>query len=56
MHLMTRCLFLLAQVCQTIQKEFGKSMDDLFADFVEEPLATASVRTIVVLFCSPEAN
>ena len=53
MHLLTECLFLFAQVCQTIQKEFGKNMDDLFSDFVEEPLATASVRTIQNLcrFC-----
>lgn len=31
------------QVCQTIEKELGKSMNDLFSDFVETPLATASV-------------
>ncbi|XWS70610.1 hypothetical protein CRYUN_Cryun03dG0061400 [Craigia yunnanensis] len=36
----------LKEVCQTIQKEFGKSMDDLFADFVEEPLATASIAQV----------
>ncbi|EOY29154.1 ABC1 family protein, putative [Theobroma cacao] len=30
------------EVCQTIQNEFGKTMDDLFADFTKEPLATAS--------------
>ncbi|XVE97222.1 hypothetical protein REPUB_Repub03eG0002100 [Reevesia pubescens] len=36
----------LKEVCQTIQKEFGKTMDDLFADFVEEPLATASIAQV----------
>ncbi|XVE71386.1 hypothetical protein DITRI_Ditri10aG0146500 [Diplodiscus trichospermus] len=36
----------LEEVCQTIQKEFGKTMDDLFADFVEEPLATASIAQV----------
>ncbi|MFQ6638644.1 hypothetical protein Gotur_016647 [Gossypium turneri] len=33
-------------VCRTIQKEFGKSMDDLFAEFVEKPLATASIAQV----------
>lgn len=36
----------LKEVCQTIQKEFGKTMDDMFADFVEEPLATASIAQV----------
>ncbi|XP_022731231.1 uncharacterized protein LOC111285862 [Durio zibethinus] len=36
----------LKEVCQTIQKEFGTTMDDLFADFVEEPLATASIAQV----------
>lgn len=49
-------MFLFAQVCKTIEKEFGKTMDELFADFVEEPLATASVRITVVFLCSPKAN
>ncbi|OMO91112.1 Beta-lactamase-related protein, partial [Corchorus olitorius] len=34
------------EVRQTIQKEFGKTMDALFADFVEEPLATASIAQV----------
>ncbi|OMO91123.1 Beta-lactamase-related protein [Corchorus olitorius] len=34
------------EVRQTIHKEFGKTMDDLFADFVEEPLATASIAQV----------
>ncbi|XVF48143.1 hypothetical protein PTKIN_Ptkin03bG0167200 [Pterospermum kingtungense] len=36
----------LKEVCKTIEKEFGKTMDDLFADFVEEPLATASIAQV----------
>ncbi|XWS72867.1 hypothetical protein CRYUN_Cryun02cG0076700 [Craigia yunnanensis] len=36
----------LKEVCQTIQKEFGKTMDDLFAEFVNEPLATASIAQV----------
>ncbi|KAK8582101.1 hypothetical protein V6N12_072297 [Hibiscus sabdariffa] len=36
----------LKEVCRTIQKEFGKTMYDLFADFVEEPLATASIAQV----------
>ncbi|MBA0622558.1 hypothetical protein Godav_008089 [Gossypium davidsonii] len=36
----------LKEVCRTIQKEFGKSMDDLFAEFVEKPLATASIAQV----------
>ncbi|MCH96583.1 ABC1 family protein, partial [Trifolium medium] len=30
----------------TIQKELGKSMDELFLDFVNEPLATASIAQV----------
>jgi predicted unusual protein kinase regulating ubiquinone biosynthesis (AarF/ABC1/UbiB family) len=37
----------LVQVRGTIEKELGKSMSDLFADFVLDPLATASVSTLV---------
>ncbi|KAH1067203.1 hypothetical protein J1N35_032190 [Gossypium stocksii] len=36
----------LKEVCRTIQKEFGKSMDDIFAEFVEKPLATASIAQV----------
>lgn len=36
----------LKEVCKTIEKEFGKTMDELFADFVEEPLATASIAQV----------
>lgn len=32
------------QVSQTIERELGDSMGDMFMDFVETPLATASVR------------
>ncbi|KAD4384934.1 hypothetical protein E3N88_25102 [Mikania micrantha] len=31
---------------QTIQKELGKSMDDLFTSFVKTPLATASIAQV----------
>jgi aarF domain-containing kinase len=34
---------LFIQVCRTIEKELGESMNDLFSDFVKTPLATASV-------------
>jgi hypothetical protein len=34
---------LFIQVCRTIEKELGKSMNDLFSNFVQTPLATASV-------------
>ncbi|WRX32028.1 Beta-lactamase-related - like 2 [Theobroma cacao] len=35
---------------ETIQNEFGKTMDDLFADFTKEPLATASsTETVLIL-------
>lgn len=37
---------LFTQVCQTIQTELGKSMNDLFLDFNKTPLATASVRSL----------
>ncbi|PNX97890.1 ABC1 family protein, partial [Trifolium pratense] len=36
----------LEEVYGTIQKEFGKSMDELFLDFVNEPLATASIAQV----------
>ncbi|ESW33524.1 hypothetical protein PHAVU_001G077100 [Phaseolus vulgaris] len=36
----------LEEVYGTIQKEMGKSMDELFADFVNEPLATASIAQV----------
>ncbi|KAL5782869.1 hypothetical protein ACOSP7_007898 [Xanthoceras sorbifolium] len=36
----------LHEVCQTIQKELGKPMDDLFTDFVQTPLATASIAQV----------
>ncbi|KAJ0730693.1 putative carboxylesterase [Helianthus annuus] len=38
-----RCL---KEVCRTIQKELGKSMDDLFTTFVEAPIATASIAQV----------
>jgi len=38
--------FLFAQVCHTIEKEVGKSTKELFLDFDENPLATASVRSL----------
>lgn len=33
----------ISQVCKTIEKELGKTMDDLFLYFDKVPLATASV-------------
>nr|KYP36346.1 Uncharacterized protein sll1770 family [Cajanus cajan] len=36
----------LEEVYGTIQKELGKSMDELFTDFVNEPLATASIAQV----------
>ncbi|XP_055960408.1 uncharacterized protein LOC126667228 isoform X2 [Mercurialis annua] len=36
----------LQEVCQTIQKELGKPMDDLFSDFNQIPLATASIAQV----------
>ncbi|CAK9185540.1 unnamed protein product [Ilex paraguariensis] len=36
----------LEEVCQTIQKELGKSMDDLFLNFDKIPLATASIAQV----------
>jgi predicted unusual protein kinase regulating ubiquinone biosynthesis (AarF/ABC1/UbiB family) len=35
------------QVRGTIEKELGEPMSDLFADFVVDPLATASVSTVL---------
>ncbi|KAI3943069.1 hypothetical protein MKW92_018385 [Papaver armeniacum] len=34
------------EVCRTIQRELGKSVDDLFSEFVETPLATASIAQV----------
>ncbi|KDP33424.1 hypothetical protein JCGZ_06995 [Jatropha curcas] len=36
----------LQEVCQTIEKELGKSMDDLFSYFDKTPLATASIAQV----------
>ncbi|KAI3687292.1 hypothetical protein L1987_80986 [Smallanthus sonchifolius] len=36
----------LKEVCRTIQNELGKSMDELFTNFVEAPLATASIAQV----------
>ncbi|KAE9588953.1 hypothetical protein Lal_00012681 [Lupinus albus] len=36
----------LKEVYGTVQKELGKSMGELFADFVNEPLATASIAQV----------
>lgn len=36
----------LEEVCRTVEKELGKSMEDLFLKFVEEPLATASIAQV----------
>ncbi|XP_048436320.1 uncharacterized protein LOC103964508 isoform X2 [Pyrus x bretschneideri] len=36
----------LEEVCRTIQKELGKSMNELFLDFVNVPLATASIAQV----------
>ncbi|KAK4558841.1 hypothetical protein RGQ29_008199 [Quercus rubra] len=36
----------LQEVCRTIETELGKSMDDLFSDFVKVPLATASIAQV----------
>ncbi|WOK94074.1 hypothetical protein Cni_G02776 [Canna indica] len=36
----------LEEVCQTIEKELGKPMDDIFSRFVEAPLATASIAQV----------
>ncbi|XP_010927205.1 uncharacterized protein [Elaeis guineensis] len=36
----------LQEVCRTIEKELGKSMNDLFSNFVETPLATASIAQV----------
>ncbi|MFS7922955.1 putative UbiB domain, protein kinase-like domain superfamily [Helianthus anomalus] len=39
-------LFCLNQVCSTIEKQLGKSMNDLFSNFVSVPLATASIAQV----------
>lgn len=44
--------FLFAQVCHTIEKELGKSTKELFLDFDENPLATASVRSLRIDVCA----
>ncbi|KAM1089160.1 hypothetical protein ACFX19_017177 [Malus domestica] len=36
----------LEEVCQTIKRELGKSMNELFLDFVDVPLATASIAQV----------
>ncbi|XP_031130222.1 uncharacterized protein LOC116031982 [Ipomoea triloba] len=36
----------LEEVCETIQNELGKSMDDLFINFDRVPLATASIAQV----------
>ncbi|XP_024031657.1 uncharacterized protein LOC21402807 [Morus notabilis] len=36
----------LQEVCRSIEKELGKSMDELFSEFVEVPLATASIAQV----------
>ncbi|KAI9097610.1 hypothetical protein K1719_025381 [Acacia pycnantha] len=36
----------LEEIYGTIQKELGKSMDELFANFIDEPLATASIAQV----------
>lgn len=36
----------LKEVCRTIEKELGKSMDELFSNFVKTPLATASIAQV----------
>ncbi|KAL3498205.1 hypothetical protein ACH5RR_040937 [Cinchona calisaya] len=36
----------LEEVCQTIQNELGKSMEELFMNFDEVPLATASIAQV----------
>ncbi|KAK9097721.1 hypothetical protein Syun_024766 [Stephania yunnanensis] len=36
----------LQEVCDTIQKELGKSVHELFLKFVESPLATASIAQV----------
>ncbi|POO03895.1 Lipopolysaccharide core heptose(II) kinase [Trema orientale] len=34
------------EVCRTLEKELGKQMDDLFSDFINVPLATASIAQV----------
>ncbi|VVB17270.1 unnamed protein product [Arabis nemorensis] len=36
----------LQEICRTIERELGNSMDVLFTDFVDEPLATASIAQV----------
>ncbi|KAJ0593968.1 putative ABC-type Cd(2+) transporter [Helianthus annuus] len=36
----------LEEVCSTIEKQLGKSMNDLFSNFVSVPLATASIAQV----------
>ncbi|KAJ0248605.1 ABC1 family protein [Hirschfeldia incana] len=36
----------LQEVCRTIERELGDSMDVLFSDFSDEPLATASIAQV----------
>ncbi|XP_052170060.1 uncharacterized protein LOC127786603 [Diospyros lotus] len=36
----------LEEVCKTIEKELRESLDDIFSNFFEEPLATASIAQV----------
>ncbi|KAG6485207.1 hypothetical protein ZIOFF_053740 [Zingiber officinale] len=36
----------LKEVCQTVERELGKSMNDIFSQFIEAPLATASIAQV----------
>ncbi|KAH9622899.1 hypothetical protein KSS87_019658 [Heliosperma pusillum] len=36
----------LEEVCHTIEKELGKSVEELFSEFVKAPLATASIAQV----------
>ena len=40
---------IVSQVRRTIERELGDSMEVLFTDFVNEPLATASVKSHMLL-------
>ncbi|XP_074574391.1 uncharacterized protein LOC141830842 [Curcuma longa] len=36
----------LKEVCQTVERELGESMNDIFSQFIEAPLATASIAQV----------